>query len=123
MLTRRGFILTSGSALGALSLASAASAAALGRTEVLTITSINRTVPAAVQGARHITLTGNLVEDFATIEKVLAQAPAEELHLTLDAADEVLVDIAMTRVSSDYAPLHMADGSRAFRRNSTFLGA
>ena len=124
MLTRRGFIITSGSALGALSLASAAGASVLGgASDVLTIASVNRPLSAAAQGAGHISLTGDLVQDFATIEKAFSSASAPELRVSLDAADEVLLDIAMTRVSSNYVAAGAENGARVFRRNSSFVGA
>lgn len=123
MLTRRSFIFASGGAMGAVALASSAGAVVLGRSDVLTIASANRPLAAMDQGARHIILSGNPAQDLATLEKVLAEAPADHVALSLDAADDVLMDVASTRVSSAYVVTGNVNGARALRRNSTFVGA
>lgn len=123
MLTRRSFIFASGSAIGAAALANAAGAAVLARTDVLTIASANRPLAAMDQGNRHIILSGNPAEDLATLEKVLADAPADHVALSLDAADDVLMDVASTRVASAYVITGTVNGARALRRNSAFVGA
>ncbi len=123
MLTRRSFIFAGGSAMGAVALANAAGAAVLGRADVLTIASANRPLAAVDQDSRHIILSGHPAQDLATLEKVLADAPADHVALSLDAADDVLMDVASSRVASAYVVTGNVNGARALRRNSAFVGA
>lgn len=118
MITRRGFIMTSGTAMSALSLAGAGPVAAAFAGEKMTIASPARPMAANEQGLRHIVLTGNRIDDVQTLEMVLAQKSTSEMTLSLDAADQVLFEIALTRTPAVFAPVAAAPGLMKFRRTS-----
>lgn len=118
MITRRGFIIASGSALSALTLAGAGPVAAAFAQDLTTVASPARPLAAAEQGRRHIVLTGNRLEDVQILQKVLNDASSEDLRLSLDAADQVLLDIAQTRTTTDYRPVAAATGLIEFRRTA-----
>lgn len=110
MITRRGFIVASGSAVSALTLVGAGPVAAAFARDVTTVASRARAVAPADQGRKHIVLTGKTGEDFKTLEAILRDGPSEELVFSLDAADQLLLDIAQTRTASGYSAVTAEQG-------------
>lgn len=122
MISRRNFLIASGGTLAALSLPRAANAFAAPSHDILTITSHSHVLPRDEQGDRHITLSGDRLKDIATLEKAFGQVNEKQITLHIDAADLVLLDIALTRVSTPYVSVAAVNGQHSFRRSST-LGA
>lgn len=117
MITRRGFIISSGGAMAALSLAGGAAAAPSGEI-LVSVASPARPLAPALQGASHFVLTGDRLGDMRTLENALTGRNGTTLRLSLDAADEVLFDVARTRVSAQAIKISAAAGSSDFRLTS-----
>lgn len=120
MITRRGFIIAGGSTLGALGLASASSAMAALEGDGLTIASQSRQVAPADQASRHIALTGQRMEDLNTLQRIFRAAEHAQITLHIDTADLVLLDIALSRITTPYKAVAAAPGALSYRRSSAF---
>lgn len=104
MLSRRGFILAGGSGLAALSLAKAGQAAiGAARTEALAVYSRSRAPLAAARSKGDILLSSDLSATLARFERLLAEPSQRPLTLALDAADQVMFDIAKSRAMAPQA--------------------
>lgn|GEM_PF-6729567 len=118
MITRRGFMISSGSALAALSLAGAALAAHAGDS-LISIASPARPMAPALQGAKHLVLSGDRLADVRALEAALTGNAGATLRLSLDAADAVLFDVARTRVGVQATQISAAAGHADYRLIST----
>lgn len=118
MITRRGFMISSGGALAALSLAGAAVASTAGES-LVSIASPARPMAPALQGAKHLVLSGDRLADVRAIEVALNRNAGSTLRLSLDAADAVLFDVALTRVGVQATQVSAAAGFADYRLTST----
>ena len=120
MITRRGFMIAGGGALGALAISGGASAATMHAADKLTIASLSRKLAPAQQGTKHLVLSGNRIKDLSTLEQVFTAARAAEIELHIDTADRVLLDIALSRVAHGYQQVTATSASFGYRRTSVF---
>lgn len=116
MITRRGFMISSGGALAALSLAGVAKAAPAGDGFV-SVASPARPLATGLKGATHHVLTGDRLADIRTLETLVAETEGV-LRLSLDSADEVLFDVARIRAVRPAVQVSAAAGVTDFRLTS-----
>lgn len=121
MFTRRDFILTSGSAVSAATLAGSVSAAVLAPKAALAIVSSAR-MGDAPAGAEVVRLSGDRLGDLRLISDSLEKGNSGQLVFALDAADELLLDVARLRAASVYHLQNSAAGVSSFALNAAGAG-
>ncbi|MFB9224198.1 hypothetical protein [Paracoccus cavernae] len=122
MFTRRGFLLTSSGALSALALAGSASAAS-SDSFVVIASPARATGPLSEdQHFTKITLSGDRLRDLSTLEDILRAGHAPRIRFVLDAADEVMLDLAQSRTASAYHITPLSAGMSEFRLNAVTAG-
>lgn len=106
MLTRRSFIAASCSTMATLSLLGAGHAASMTQagSDALVIYSKARLPAAAAIAKSHMVLGDDLTTNLCNLQDLLRQAPSQPIVLELDAADEMLFDIAHASVAAQYIP-------------------
>lgn len=121
MFTRRGFILTSGGAVSAITLAGSVSAAVLSPKAAIAIVSPAREGDAPA-GAEVVRLSGDRLSDLGLIRDSMEKGASEHLVFALDAADELLLDVARTHAASVYHLQNSAAGVSSFVLNAAVAG-
>ena len=121
MFTRRGFIQTSGGAVSALALTGGVSAAVLAPDAVVAVVSPARAGAAPI-GADIVRLSGDRIADLNLIGEKLEKGASARLVFALDAADEVLLDVALSRSAPAYHLQNSAAGLSTFVLNTAVAG-
>lgn len=117
MVTRRSFMVTT-IALSALSLLPVSQARACSEAKTCgmvlmeaSISSPDRPLPVALRGETHLALTGNRLSDLQKIEVLLAQN--EGIRVSLDPADWVIFELALSRSGRSYRLIPAVASSQA----------
>ena len=104
MITRRLFVQLSTAGTAAMSLLGSAFGASAQGQSILSISSPSRALDAALQGTSHITLGGDRLADMNRLERLMSEGTPARLRLSVDAADQEIVELALSRVKADYVP-------------------
>ena len=122
MFTRRGFLLTSSGALSALAFAGSVSAAGNDRFVVVASPARSAGPLSGDPSFTKITLSGDRLRDLSTLEDILRAGHAPRIRFVLDAADEVMLDLAQSRTASAYHITPLSAGMSEFRLNAVTAG-